>query len=192
MTSQTPISLYLKHKLGTIIAFVELTLLIEFFLENRSILETATGTSLFFWSWSILLLPAPFIGGLSLKGSFKFFVYFFPLFFLYGLIALVIPTQLMARTISILTIIVVLILSFLAKRSRKVFDLEPTINPLIFFESIVVFGLSFLCSHIVISLDLIDTIVESLSVYANYLMLGLVFYSAFSAITISLHFFKKC
>jgi hypothetical protein len=182
---------YLKHRFGVMIVIGEFTLLMSFFLENRSILETATGTSLFFWLGSVLLLPTPLIGGLSLRESLKFFAFFFPLFFLFGLIALVIPMQLVVRVISILAIIWVVVLAFFIKRKPEVFDLKPRINPLIFLETIIIFGLSFLCSHITLSSKLIDTVVASLSPYANYLVLSLVFYFVFSVITIGLHFFKK-
>jgi len=183
--------IHTHHRLGVILAITEFTFLFIFFLESGLIEETKMGLTLFLWACSALLLPVPLATGLTLKESLKFFAFSLPLFFLFGLIALIIPTQLVFCAISILAIVWIAVLSLLIKRKPEVFDLKPRINPSIFLETIIIFGLSFLLSYITLLLKLIDTVISSLSLYSNYLLLGLMFSFVISIITIGLRFFIK-
>lgn len=176
---------YLKHRLGFAIFITILTFLIIIFFESNFREIVIATPSLFFWIGSSLLLSVPLIGGLSLKDSLKFFAYSLPLFFLFGLFALIIPTHLLTRSISILAIIWILVLTFLIRRKPEVFDLKPRISPLTFLETIVIWGLSSLCSHLIRSFKLMDTVIVSISPLTNYLLLMLMFYIAFSIVTIA-------
>lgn len=183
--------LYLKHRIGSAIVIADFTLLFIIFLESGLVRENIIESALFFWTWSTLLLPVPLIGGLSLKDSLKFFAYSLPLFFLFGLFALIIPTRLLARSISILAIIWALVLTFLIRRKPEVFDLKPRISPLTFLETMMMGFLSYLCSYLIISFKLIDTAVASLSPFANYFVLTLIFYIALSIVAIASRFLIK-
>jgi hypothetical protein len=185
-------SKYFEHRLGFVIAVGELAFVGTFFLENRAILETAMGTAVFFWVWSILLLPLPLIAGSPLKSSLKFFSFFFPLFLLYGLIALVISNQLFFRTISILTIIWVATLTLLMKRKPRTFNLRVNINPKMFLESLILLGLSAFVSFVILfTLELTDILFVFFSSSAIYLILMSILYAIFSMVATSLHFFTN-
>jgi hypothetical protein len=134
----------------------------------------------------------PLVAGASWKDALKFFAYSFPLFFLIGLIAIIVPSQLVARSASILAIIWIVALAYLMKRSPRAFELKVGITPYMFAESIAILGLSFLCSYLTLfPLKLVDTVVAPLSPYANYLLLSLLFCLALSVIMITLHFMRR-
>jgi len=184
--------IYFKHRFGFTLLVASITFFYIIFFESNLREIFLASPWLFFWTWSVSLLSVPLITGLSWGDSLKFFAYSFPLFFLIGLIALTIPTHLVARFASILAIIWIIALAYLIKRNPKVFDLKVSINPYMFIESIAILGLSFLCSYpMLFSFKLIDTLVASLSSYANYLLLTLIFYVAFSIITITLRLIRK-
>jgi len=183
---------YLKHRLGFILFLASITFYYVFFFESDLREIFLANPSLFFWALSGSLLPMPLVAGASWKDSLKFFAYSFPLFFLIGLIAIIVPTQLVARFASILGIIWIVALAYLMKRSPKVFDLKVGITPHMFAESIAMLGFSFLCSYLLVfSFRLTDTLVASLSSYANYLLINLTLYVAFSIITMTLRLMKK-
>jgi len=181
------LSIYIKHRLGFTFFVASITFYYIIYFESGTREIFSENPYLFFWAGSASLLPAPLIFGLSWRDSLKFLAYFFPLFFLFGLIALIIPLELVARFASILAIIWVIVLVRLIKRRPARFDLKVGIAPYVFLGSIVILGLSFLCAHLTLfSFRLINSIATSLSTYANYLLVTLIFYTIFSIVAIIL------
>ena len=183
---------YIKHRFGFTLFVASITFFYIIFFEGNLRETFLASPSLFFWIFSASLLPMPLVAGASWRDSFKFFAYFFPLFFLIGLVALIIPTQLVPRFASILAIIWIIALAILMRRKPKVFDLKVGISPLMFLESLVIWGLSALFAHVTLfSFKLLEALVASFSPYANYLLLTLIFYTTFSIIAIVLRLTKK-
>jgi hypothetical protein len=183
-------SVYLWHRLGFAIILGELALVSTYFLENRTILETATGTAGFFWLWSIILLPLPLIAGSPRSSALRFFSLFVPLFVLYGLIALVTPDRLFVRTISILTIIWGAALTFLMKRKPQTLNLEVNLKTPVFLESLVLLLLSALASFAILTvLRATNALPTLFSAFAGYVILMAVLFAVLSAGAISIRYF---
>lgn len=184
-------SAYLKHRVGLVLFVAELGLISVILFENEMLRETiAANLYLYFWAGSALLMPMPLAGAFSLQGTLRFYAYSFPFFLLSGLIALVLPDQLMFRIVSILAIGWIVSLVILKRRRPKAFDLSVGSDPSMFIESLLLLVLSVLCSYaVVFAFGLLIT--QTFSTFTNYIFFMTILYSILSAAVAFLRPYKR-
>ena len=190
---KTHVRIYLLHKIGLVLGSVAVLIWLSFFIENPRILDEPFGRGLFFLSPGLVLATGPLIFGLSRQDSLRFLFFELSLFGTYGVLALALPADVLPRSISILTI-VVLVLLIVLKRSHRdlhILDMKSGITSSIFIESMSIFAVASAIAFLLRSQGATFATVGTFSDITTYLLLWAIIFVVLSLAAIPVRIIRN-